>query len=407
MAATRLDLPTGTVTFFRTDVEGSMRHARTLGSRWDELNARQLATIRRAVADAGGVTVRTEGDAVFAAFPEALGAVRAAIATQMAIRDAAWPAEAPLRVRVGLHAGEAHLAGDDYGGFDVNRAARIAGVAHGGQIILSDPVRALVAADMPPGVGLRDLGAHPLKDVPQPERLFQLEVQGLEQDFPPPRTAAPAPGNLPLRLTSFIGRDAELAELRRLLADARLVTIWGPGGIGKTSVAIEVARHAAADYPDGVWFVALESTADPAQVPAAIARTLGLYDGPGRPAAEGVARFLADRTTLLVLDNFEHLLDAAPEIPPLLRAAPGLGPSSPAGHRCGSPASRHIQSARSPGAVPTAQPCDCSRSVPGARCRAGLPVPTCPPWRRSAGCSMVCRWASSWLRLGPVLCPSP
>jgi predicted ATPase/class 3 adenylate cyclase len=324
MAAGRLDLPTGTVTFFRTDVEGSMRHARALGSRWDELNERQLGIIRRAVADAGGVTVRTEGDAVFAVFSEAAGAIRAAIASQTAIREADWPWDTPLRVRIGLHAGEAHLSGDDYGGFDVNRAARIAGVAHGGQIVVSDPVRALVAADLPTGVGLRDLGEHPLKDVPQPERLFQLDVPGLERDFPPPRTAAPTAGNLPPRLTSFIGRDAEVSELRRLLGEARLVTVWGPGGIGKTSLAIEVARHETAAYPDGVWFVGLDSTSDPAQVPAAIARSLGLYDGPGRPASEGVARFLAERTTLLVLDNFEHLLDAAPEIPPLLRAAAGL-----------------------------------------------------------------------------------
>jgi predicted ATPase/class 3 adenylate cyclase len=324
MASARLDLPTGTVTFFRTDVEGSMQHARALGSRWDDLNARQLGIIRRAVADAGGVTVRTEGDAVFAAFPEALAAVRAAIASQAAIRDADWPWDTPLRVRVGLHAGEAHLAGDDYGGFDVNRAARIAGVAHGGQIVVSDPVRALVAIDLPPGVGLRDLGEHALKDVPQPERLYQLDAPGLESDFPPPRTAAPTAGNLPPRLTSFIGREREMAEMRRLLAGARLVTTWGPGGIGKTSLAIEVARQEAPAYPDGVWFVALESTSDPAQVPAAIARSLGLYDGPGRLASEGVARFLAERATLLVLDNFEHLLAAASEIPPLLMAATGL-----------------------------------------------------------------------------------
>ena len=182
-------LPTGTVTFLRTDVEGSMRLVRALGSRWDEINAIHLGLIRSAVEDHGGVVVRTEGDALFAAFPEARAATEAAVAAQRAHHGARrGPMEAAPAVRMGLHSGEAHLAGDDYGGFEVNRAARIAAAGHGGQIVLSSATRALVADALPDGVVLRDLGRHALRDVPRPEHLFQLDVPGLPTDFPPLRT---------------------------------------------------------------------------------------------------------------------------------------------------------------------------------------------------------------------------
>ena len=188
MSAARPDLPTGTVTFLRTDVEGSMRLARALGNGWDDLNARQQTMVRDAVEAHGGLAVRTEGDAVFAVFREAVPAILAAVQLQRSLTDHAWPEGAPVRVRVGVHTGEAHHAGDDYGGFDVNRAARIAAVGHGGQIVLSDPTRALVEAELPAGATVRDLGRHALKDVPQPERLFQLDAPGLATDFPPIRT---------------------------------------------------------------------------------------------------------------------------------------------------------------------------------------------------------------------------
>ncbi|HET9345085.1 MAG TPA: AAA family ATPase, partial [Candidatus Limnocylindrales bacterium] len=317
-------LPTGTVTFLRTDVEGSMRLVRSQGSAWDNLNAAQLAIVRDAVAGRGGVTVRTEGDAVFAVFPEAVAAARAAIELQRSMQDHAWPPDATVAVRVGLHSGEAHVAGDDYGGFDVNRAARIAAVGHGGQIVLSDPTRALIEADLPDGASLRDLGRHVLKDVPNPERLFQLDAPGLRSDFPPIRTGSGAVGNLPPRLTSFVARDAELAAVARLLASARLVTITGSGGMGKSSLAAEAARAVARGCPDGAWWVALDGVADPDLVPAAIARALGIYDGPSSPVIERLERYLSERRALLLLDNFEHLLPAAPLVANLLRAAPHL-----------------------------------------------------------------------------------
>jgi class 3 adenylate cyclase len=206
-------LPTGTVTFMRSDVEGSMSLVRALGSAWDDLNASHLGIIRDAVEEHGGVTVRTEGDALFAVFPEAGAAIRAVIAAQRALHEHPWPREGGPRVRMGLHSGEAHLSGDDYGGFEVNRAARIAGVGNGGQIVVSAPTQALVADALPAGVLLRDLGEHALRDLARPERLYQLDVPGLPRSFPPLRTRQPTAGNLPARLTTFLGRDAELVEL--------------------------------------------------------------------------------------------------------------------------------------------------------------------------------------------------
>ena len=319
----RVDLPTGTVTFLRTDVEGSMGLARILGARWDALNATHLDLIRTAVAAQGGVMVRTEGDACFAAFQEAGAAVRSAVAAQRAIAAHPWPADAPIRVRLGLHSGEAHRAGDDYGGFEVNRAARIAAAGHGGQILISEPTRLLAAGSLNQGVSARDLGRHVLRDVPAPERLYQLEIPGLQTTFPPLRSSRPTVGNLPDRLTSFLGRESELRELDVLLSANRLVTLTGPGGIGKTSLAIESARNWEVRVPDGVWLVPLDSIAGASQVRTEIARRLGLFDGPDRPAADGLEGFVADRSLVLVMDNFEHVLDAVGDVTAILRASPG------------------------------------------------------------------------------------
>lgn len=315
-------LPTGTVTFLRTDIEGSMRLVRELGGAWDAVCASHMGLIRRAVDDHGGICVRTEGDAVFAVFPEARRAVSAAIAAQRALTAHEWPDGAEVRVRIGLHSGEAYLSGDDYGGFEVNRAARIAAAGHGGQIVLSDPTRALIADALPEEVTVRDLGRHALRDVPRPEQLFQLDVPGLRSEFPVLRTATATVGDLPSRVTSFIGREADLDELSDLLAERRLVTLTGPGGIGKTSLAIETARRVADRFSDGAWFVPLAEVEDAAAVRAVIARTIGLFDGPGRPAAEALGPYLAERSVLLVLDNFERLLDAFGDVADLLDASP-------------------------------------------------------------------------------------
>jgi predicted ATPase/class 3 adenylate cyclase len=319
----RRDLPTGTVTFLRTDVEGSMALARALGVSWDAINAAHMGILRQAVERHGGVCVRSEGDALFAVFPEAGAALLAAVDGQRELTAHLWPEDATVRVRMGLHTGEAHLAGDDYGGFDVNRAARVAAVGHGGQIVVSGTTEALVAASLPSEITIRDLGRHALKDVPMAEHLFQVDVPGLRTDFPPLRVVGDTRGNLPRRLTSLVGRSDDLLELTGLLDDARLITLTGPGGIGKTSLAIELASLRAESMPDGAWFVALDSVTDPDEVGSVIARTLGLFDGIERPAVDALPRFIAERSMLLVLDNFEQVLDAAAEVAGLLRASPG------------------------------------------------------------------------------------
>jgi predicted ATPase/class 3 adenylate cyclase len=315
-------LPTGTVTFLRTDVEGSMALSRALGPRWDGVNDTHLRLIRRAVEGADGVVVRTEGDAVFAAFQEAGAGVRAAAAAQRALADAEWPDGTSIRVRMGVHSGEAHLAGDDYGGYEVSRAARVAATGHGGQVLLSGAAQALVADDLPDGTELLDLGTFVLKDVPRPERIFQLEVTGLPTTFPPLRAARTTVGNLDERLTTFVGRDGPVRELQGLLATARLITLTGPGGIGKSSLALEAARSAQHGFADGAWFVPL-ATIDAADgVGPLVARTLGLFDGSQSSAADTLPRFVADRSMLFVLDNFEHVMDAATLVNDLVRWSP-------------------------------------------------------------------------------------
>ena len=316
-------LPTGTVTFLRTDVEGSMALTRALGAEWDRVNAAHLELIGAAVRDRGGSAVRTEGDALFAVFPEAGAAAAAAVEAQRALAAHAWPDEARIRVRMGLHSGEAHLAGDDYGGFEVNRAARVAAVGHGGQIVVSGPTYELVADALPAGVEARDLGRYVLKDVPRPERLYQLDVAGLETTFPPLRAGRTTIGNLRPRLTTFVGRDREVAELAALLEGSRLVTITGPGGIGKSSLAVEAARAAEDGFADGAWFVPLATVEDADAVAPLVARTVGLFDGAARSAVEALPVFAADRSILFVLDNFEHVLDATGVVADLIGRSPG------------------------------------------------------------------------------------
>ncbi|HYH93155.1 MAG TPA: hypothetical protein VD763_08355 [Candidatus Saccharimonadales bacterium] len=320
--ATRAPLPTGTVTFLRTDVEGSMAHARQLGSAWDGVNAAHLAAIAAAVEQHGGVVVRTEGDALFGAFGEARAGAAAATDAQRAINEGDWGVPGGLRVRMGLHSGEAHRSGADYGGFEVSRAARIAAAGHGGQIVVSGATAALIDDQLPAGTRLDDLGTHRLRDVPRPERLYQLTIEGLPSGFAPPRTAGGVVGNLPDRLTSFLGRDADLAAIEEMAGTARLITVTGAGGIGKTSLAIEAARQLAPAHPDGAWFVALADVSDPAEVPAAIAHAIGLFDGPQRPAADALLPYVTDRSMIFVLDNAEQVLGAADHVTSLVRASP-------------------------------------------------------------------------------------
>jgi predicted ATPase/class 3 adenylate cyclase len=321
--AGRRDLPTGTVTFLRTDIEGSMGLARTLGPGFDDVIARHHTLLRQAIEGHDGRVVRTEGDAVFAAFPEAGAALAAAVEGQRALASEAWPDGVAIAVRMGVHSGEAHLAGDDYGGFDVNRVARLVAAAHGGQILVSEATQALVADRLPGGTTLDDLGTHQLRDLPRPERLAQLTIAGLPARFPPPRTAGRQAGNLPARLTTFIGREAEIAAIAELTERARLITLDGPGGIGKTSLAIEVGRRTEQRFADGAWLVPMADVQDPAQVSATIAHGIGLHDGPERPASAALLPYLRDRSMLLILDNLEHLVEGSAQVAAIVQASPG------------------------------------------------------------------------------------
>jgi predicted ATPase/class 3 adenylate cyclase len=317
-------LPTGTVTFLFTDIEGSTRLLRHLGDRYATVRDEHAAIIRGAVAEAGGAEVSTAGDSFFVAFAVPTAAVRATVSAQRGLAAHDWNPGPPVRVRMGLHTGEGVSRGGDYVGIDVHRAARIADAGHGGQVILSDATRALVEHDLPPGVSIRDLGPHRLKDIADTERLYDLVIEDLPSSFPPPRTLSARPNNLPAELTSFVGRQDEIAEVGRLLDRTRLLTLTGAGGTGKTRLAVRVAAETMTAYRDGAFFVDLSSVTDPALVPPAVARALGVREVAGRSILDVLTEHLRDMEVLLVLDNFEQVADAGPDVEEMLTAAPAL-----------------------------------------------------------------------------------
>jgi predicted ATPase/class 3 adenylate cyclase len=318
------ELPTGTVTFLFTDIEGSTRLLHQLGDRFADALGDHAALLRQAITESGGVEFGSEGDAHFAAFAGPLGAVQAAVDAQRRLAAHTWPLGATLRVRMGLHTGEGALGAANYVGMDVNRAARIAGAAHGGQIILSDATRALVQHALPGGTKLRDIGVHRLKDIVHREHLYDLVIEGLPADFPSPRTLDARPNNLPSQLTSFVGREQEMAEVKRLLSGARLLTLTGPGGTGKTRLALKVAADLLSEFAEGVFFVDLSPVTDPALVTSAVAQAVGIPEVAGRPVLEALKDHLHGKELLLIVDNFEQVAEAAPVIEELLTAAPKL-----------------------------------------------------------------------------------
>jgi predicted ATPase/class 3 adenylate cyclase len=316
------DAPIGTVTFLFTDIEGSTRLLQRLGARYHALLDDHHRLLRDAVRD--GYVAGTEGDAFFVVFRSPVAAVEAAIAAQRSLRDHTWPDGIELNVRMGIHSGEAALAGGDYVGIDVNRAARIAAAGHGGQILVSDATRALVASAVGDEVSFRDLGEHRLKDLQAPERLFQVLCPDLPSTFPALRSIGAGRTGIPSSLTPFIGREELVAEIRALSAAHRLVTLTGPGGTGKTRLALEVATSLEDGLRDGAAFVALAPIVDPELVPEAIARTLGILAEQGRSTLDVVIDRLREAEFVLVLDNFEQVIDGAPAVSRLLRAAPGV-----------------------------------------------------------------------------------
>ena len=301
-----------------SDIEGSTMLLNALGDRYGEALSAQRTLVRAAFSSCGGKEMGTEGDSFFVVFESAGDAVLCCVAAQRALSAHDWPDGVAVRVRMGLHSGEPTRHEDGYIGVDVHRAARIAATAHGGQVVLSEATRLLVGPRLPADVSVRDLGFHRLKDIEAPERIYQLAAVGLQEQFPPLKSLGPpvatvgvTPGvhGFPGVLTSFVGRSVELDKVADLLARYRMVTVTGPGGMGKTRLAGEVAQRVAGRFADGVWLAELAGVADPDLVPAAVAAALGLQHT-GGPVMEALTEVLAARQVLLVLDNCEHLIDA-------------------------------------------------------------------------------------------------
>ena len=281
--------------------------------------------LRAAITSNDGAVVKTMGDGMLAVFGSATAAARAALGAQRELRDAPWGATGPLRVRMAIHSGTAESREGDFFGQALNRDARILAIGHGGQILLSAAATVLARDRLPAGVELVDLGSHRLRDLDRPEQVFQLVASDLPQDFPPLRSLSTRRSNLPVPLTSFVGRQRELADAERLLERHRLVTLTGTGGTGKTRLMIELAARVSRGFEDGVWLAELAPLADPGEIAPEIARALGVSELPGRPALDVVGDFLASKELLLVLDNAEHLIDGVATISErLLAAAPRL-----------------------------------------------------------------------------------
>jgi predicted ATPase/class 3 adenylate cyclase len=321
-------LPSGTVTFLFTDIEGSTHLLQQLGSeRYAALCAEHQQVVRAGCAAHGGREVDTQGDGFFFAFPTATSAVTAAAQVQQTLVAQLWPDGTPVQVRMGLHTGTPLVTqGGGYVGLDVVRAARIAAAGHGGQVLLSAATRGLTEQALPEGASLRDLGEHRLKDLLQPERIAQLLLPGLPADFPPLRSLDRHAQNLPIQPTPLLGRETAVATLTTMLRrdDVRLVTLSGPGGVGKTRLGLQVAAELSETFADGVWFIRLSRLTDPALVLPTIAQTLGLREL-GSQSSEAMLRdYVHTRQVLLLLDNFEQVVAAAPQVAELLATSPGL-----------------------------------------------------------------------------------
>lgn len=324
------ELPAAPLTFLLSDVEQSTRLWEREADAMRAALARHDAIFACHIAEHGGTIVkpRGEGDSLFIVFADARAAVAAACAVQRALFAERWPTSLPLRVRLALHCGPAEQRDGDYYGAAVNRCARLRAIAHGGQTLLSEAVAEAVRDHLPEGAALRSLGLHRLKDLTAPERVFQLVHPDLPAAFPPVRSLTTLSHNLPAQLTSFVGREAAIVHVRGLLAGgggARLVTLIGAGGAGKTRLALQVAADLLDEYPDGVWLAELAALADPALVPHAVAAAVGVHEQADRTLMATLQEALRPRQLLLVLDNCEHLVTACAAVAEaLLRSCPHL-----------------------------------------------------------------------------------
>ncbi len=306
-------IPSGTVTLLFTDIEGSTRLWESEPDAMAQALRRHDTMLRQAIEPAGGYVFKTVGDAFHAVFAEADSALSAVLAAQHGLVTEPWPTSRPIRVRMSLHTGVCEERDGDYFGPVVNRAARLEAAAHGGQVLISGATAELLSERLPDGVSLIGLGQHRLKDLGRPEQVFQLRASFLPADFPPLRSLdnPELPNNLPCVVSPFIGRARELAEVRELMRTARLVTLAGAGGSGKTRLALQVAAELIGTIADGVWLAELAQVTDGAQVAAVVAGVLGLSDQCRPSVLESVTEALVDQDLLIVLDNCEHVIDAA------------------------------------------------------------------------------------------------
>jgi class 3 adenylate cyclase len=301
------ELPTGTLTFLFTDIEGSTELWELNPQAMGQVMVRHDEIIEEHVHANKGQIVRPrgEGDSRFAVFPQAGEAIQAAVEIQQSFATESFDGLGPLKVRIGMHTGHADLRLGDYYGSTVNRCARIRGIGHGGQCLLSLVTAELAKEQLPLGISLVDMGVHRLKGLQYEERIFQLSIPDLPDSFPPLKSLSVYQNNLPVPPTAFIGRTADLKEVMSLLGqtDVRLLTLTGPGGTGKTRLSLEIAAEMLGEYPQGVFFVDLAPISDPALVATTIAHTMGIREGGGRPPLENLKDYLADRRMLLLLDN--------------------------------------------------------------------------------------------------------
>jgi predicted ATPase/class 3 adenylate cyclase/Flp pilus assembly protein TadD len=314
-------LPTGTVTFLFTDIEGSTKLARKFPDAWSGFQARHHSLLRTAITAHNGYVFRTIGDEFGAAFETALDAVVAALDAQHALQTEDWGEIGSIRVRMCLHTGPATPGGEDYEGYlTISHAKRILSTAYGGQVLISEATKDLLRDALPKDITLRDLGKHRLKDFERAEHIFQAVALDLPADFPPIKSLDGSPNNLPVQLTSFIGRSKEIGDVKDLLSKERLLTLTGPGGSGKTRLALQAATEMIEQFHDGVFFVALAPITDPGLVASTIAQPLGITETAGRSLIESLKDYLHSKSLLLLLDNFEQVILAAPLVAELLVA---------------------------------------------------------------------------------------
>ena len=325
------DLPTGTVTFLFTDIEGSTKLWQQYPDAMPNALAHHHAILNETITTHSGYVFQIIGDAFCAAFSTATGGLEAALAAQRALRDATWGETGTIRVRMALHSGTAdirvgeHTSGEYISSLTLSRAARLLSAGHGGQILLSLPTAELVRDHLPPETILRDLGAHRLKDLVRPEHIYQAAVPDLPSEFLPLKTLDTQPNNLPDQLTSFIGREREMARVKEILNGTRLITLTGPGGCGKTRLALQVAADIIDEFPDGVWVIEQATLADPGLIPYSVATALGLQLQSGYTIQLALTEYLRERNCLLLFDNCEHLIDASARFADaLVRACPNL-----------------------------------------------------------------------------------